>query len=345
MQLRPIDQQVIVLTGASSGIGLVTARQAARKGAKLVLAARSEEALRELADEINHDTPGQAIAVTCDVTDADAVRRLRDVAIERFGRIDTWINDAGLGLFGKIVDVPMDAVRRLFETNVYGVMHGSTAFAEYVRDREPGDFSAALVNLGSVLSYQAIPMQGHYVSTKHAVKGFTDSLRLELEHDDVPVSVTCIMPNAINTPYADHAPNYMDQESELPPPVYAPETVARAILHSAAHPTRQLTIGGAFKPVTTLSHVLPRAVDWIMKTFMVDAQQGDAAAQRSRAGSLVTASAKTPAGAGRERGDDDRFTIPFSGYTQARMPPIVTSAVLAGAGLLVGALAKKLSED
>ncbi len=343
-RLKPIEDQVIVITGASSGIGLVTARMAARRGARLVLAARSEAALRDLAEEIN-SAGGEALAVTCDVTHQQEIHRVTEAAIDRFGGFDTWVNDAGVGMFGKILDVPVDDMRRLFETNLWGLVRGSIEAANHFRQRQDQRFDGAIINVGSVLSYQAIPLQGPYVASKHAVKGFTDSLRIELEHDGLPVSVTCIMPNAIDTPYGEHAPNYMDVEPTLPPPLYAPETVARAILHAAANPTRELTVGGAFKPVTALRNIFPGFVDSLMGTVLSKAQRReDQPVGRPQQKALTRPSGATEEGAFRENSEEDRFSLPFSAYTEAKMHPWTTIAVVAGAGLLIGAAMKNLSD-
>ncbi len=334
----------MVITGASSGIGLVTARMAAKRGVRLVLAARSEDALRTLSEEINQ-AGGDSIAVTCDVANESDLERVRDMAVERFGGFDTWVNNAGSGMYGKILDVPTDDARTLFETNVFGVFHGSRIAGRYFRERGRADgrFDGTIINLGSVLSYQAIPLQGVYVATKHAVKGLTDSLRQECMADGLPVSVTCIMPNAIDTPYADHAANYTGKEVTLPPPVFAPETVARAILHAAGTPTRDLTIGGAFKPVTALNKVLPGIVDWFMANLMVDAQTKDAPVGSREPNALVEAGGRTHAGAMQENASAGYTSIPFSGYTQARMHPIAATALLAGGGLLLAGLLTRRS--
>ena len=338
-RLKPFEDQTIVLTGASSGIGLATARLAAKRGARLVLAARSEDALRELADEINRNG-GEALAVTCDVSRADEIERLHDMAVERFGGYDSWINDAGVGMFGRMLDIPVEDMKKLFETNLWGVIRGSLIAAKHFKERTDRRYCGAIINVGSVLSYQAIPLQGPYVASKHAVKGFTDSLRMELEHDDIGASVTCIMPNAINTPYAEHAPNYLGNEATLPGPLYSPETVARAIVHACATPTRNLTVGGAFKPMTGLNNVFPSIVDAVMKTFMFPAQQKpDMPLARREPRALATASSRTDSGSLHERSSEGRFELPFSGYTQARMHPLVTTAALAGVGLLLAGLA------
>ena len=222
--LKPVEVQVIVITGATSGIGLVTARMAAKRGARLVLASRSEAALQKLAEEIK-EANGEATYVVADVGDEADVLKIAATARERFGGFDTWVNNAGVSIYGKFEEVPLADQRRLFETNYWGVVYGSLAAVKQLRQR-----GGALINIGSALSDRAIPLQGAYCASKHAVKGFTDALRMELEHDGAPISVTLIKPAAIDTPYTEHAKNYLPVEPQNPPPVYAPDVVAEAIL-------------------------------------------------------------------------------------------------------------------
>src|SRR5436305_7369106 len=240
-RLKKLSEQTIVITGASSGIGLVTARMAAKQGARLVLAARSEEALRQLVDEIRTEG-GEAVYVVADVGHEDDVLRIRDAAMRSFGGFDTWVNNAGVSIYGRVLDVSLADHRKLFETNYWGLVHGSRIAAEHLKQR-----GGAIINVGSSLSDRAIPLQGTYCASKHAVKGFTDALRMELEEEGAPISVTLIKPSAIDTPYKDHAKNYLPQEPKNPPPVYAPETVAHAILRAATHPVRDVFVGGAAK--------------------------------------------------------------------------------------------------
>lgn len=242
-RLKPLKDQVIVITGASSGIGLVTARMAAKRGARVVLTARNHEALQQAAQEITSDetSGGMAAYVAADVSDESAVRRVAEEAVARFGRIDTWVNGAGVSVYGRLMDISLEDQRRLFETNFWGVVIGSRIAVPHLRK------GGALINIGSVLSDRAIPLQGIYCATKHAVKAYTDSLRMELEHDRLPIAVTLIKPYSIDTPYAEHAKNYLATEPSFPPPVYAPEVVAEAILHCAEHPTRDVYAGGRRK--------------------------------------------------------------------------------------------------
>ena len=173
-RLRKLSDQAIVITGASSGIGLVTARLAAKRGARVVLNARNEQALRQVTAEINA-TGGEAIHVAGDVGKFDDVKKIASEAIRHFGGFDTWVNNAGVSIYGPVLDQSLEDQRRLFETNYWGVVHGSIVACTHLRGR-----GGALINVGSVLSDIAIPIQGTYCATKHAVKGYTDALRLEL---------------------------------------------------------------------------------------------------------------------------------------------------------------------
>jgi len=169
LMLKPLEVQVIVITGATSGIGLVTAREAAKRGARLVLASRSEDALKDLADEIK-EAGGEATYVVADVGDEQDVQRIAAGARERFGGFATWINNAGVSIYGNLTEVPIDEQRRLFDTNYWGVVYGSLTAVQQLRQR-----GGALINVGSALSDRAIPLQGAYCASKHAVKGFTDA--------------------------------------------------------------------------------------------------------------------------------------------------------------------------
>src|SRR3569833_1373855 len=195
IKLKPVREQVIVITGATSGIGLATAKQAAKRGASVVLNARAEEDLQIVAQEIN-ELGAQVAYVAGDVADIEAMRNLAQTAIREFGRIDTWVNNAGVSMYGLLEEVSIVDARRLFDTNYWGTVHGSLVALEHLK-RSGG----ALINVGSELSEAVIPLQGHYNASKHALKGFTETLRIELEKEKAPVSVTLVEPSAIDTPY------------------------------------------------------------------------------------------------------------------------------------------------
>lgn len=270
-QLKPLDRQVIVLTGASSGIGLCTARQAAERGASLVLVARSSEVLDQLAAELNSnagDGRVRAVVVPADVSDRQQLEEVPRVALANFGRIDTWINNAGVSIYGRLDQVDEKDSRRLFDINFWGVVNGSLTALPHLK-REGG----ALINVGSEVSDAVVPLQGMYSASKHAVKGFTDALRVEIEDvDQSPVSITLIQPTAVNTPYPEHARNYMDQEPKLPDPMIDPEDVARAILKAATEGGRDVKVGTMSVLNTTMSKIMPSMADK-MSAKQVDRQQ------------------------------------------------------------------------
>ena len=329
VSLKKLEDQTIVLTGATSGIGLTTARKAAERGARLVLAARSEDDLRRLTDEITGNG-GEAVWVAADVSNQDDVRAIAERAKEAYGGFDTWVNNAAAALYGRLDETPVEDMRTLFETNLWGVVYGSLEAVEHLKLH-----GGALINLGSVLSDRAIMLQGIYSASKHAVKGFTDALRMELEDEGAPVSVTLVKPSAIDTPYPEHAKNYMDQAATLPPPVYAPDVVARAILHCAEHPQRDVIIGGGGKQLSMLGYYAPSLMDWLMETVFAPLSKKEAPPRRNGNG------LDGAVGGLRERGGYDGHVAESSLYTGAVLHPwrSLGVAALAGAGL---ALATRL---
>ena len=279
---QPLYQQVIVITGASSGIGLATAKAAAARHAKVVLIARSGVVLAEVADQIN-SSGGEALYVMADVGKREEVEHAAHVAVERFGRIDTWVNDAGVSIYGRLDEVSEADSRRLFDTNFWGVVNGSLAALPWLRKR-----GGALINVGSELSETVVPLQGMYAASKHAVKGFTDALRMEVEEiDKAPVSITLIQPTAVDTPYPEHARNYLEREARLPSPQIDPFRVAEAILHAATHADRDVKVGVMASLNVGMSKIMPSLLDRVA-ALQVERQQGDGP-PRNPAGSLYTA--------------------------------------------------------
>lgn len=319
--LKPLDEQVIVITGASSGIGLATARAAADEGARVVLVARNAQALAEIEANIRAEG-GEAIHVAADVANRADVDRVARTAVERFGGFDTWVNDAGVSIWGRLQDVSEEDNKRLFDTNFWGLVNGSLAAARHLEAR-----GGAIINLGSVASDVALPLQGMYCASKHAVKGFTDALRIELEEKGAPVVVTLIKPGAIDTPFPHHARNYTDREPQLPPPVYAPDEVANAILRAAVSPHRDIYVGGYAKAMSLANRFVPRLLDW--------------AGTHQVASQLSREPARNPSGAlhrsagdeGRTRGGHPGYVMGSSLYTRGALNPVARSFAVGLAGL------------
>jgi short-subunit dehydrogenase len=328
LKLRPVEEQVLVITGASSGIGLTTARLAAKRGASVVLAARNERALERAAADIEA-AGGTAIHVPCDVADERDVEHVATVAEREFGRIDTWVNNASAGLYAKLTEVGTDDARRLFDVTFWGVVNGCQTAVSRLRER-----GGAIVNVGSGLSDRAMPLQGIYTAAKHAVKGYTDTLRMELEADRVPIAVSLVKPSSIDTPFFRHARNYMDVEPAPAPPVYAPELVAEAILACAERPTRDVYVGGAARTVGMMGGVAPRLTDRFMERTMFDAQRS---ARPSAARARDGLHAPVDGDGATERGGYRGTTHETSFYTQASMHPRTAALTLAGMGLVVAA--------
>ncbi len=327
MKLKNISEQTIVITGATSGIGLTTARMAAEQGARVVLVARNEDALRELTNEINA-SGGQAIYAVADVADENALRQAAEKAKAEFNGFDTWVNNAGGSIYGRIMDVPVEDLRQVFETNVWGVVYGSRIAVEHLRER-----GGALINVGSEVSDSPIPLQGIYSASKHAVKGFTDAFRMEIEADDLPVSVTLIKPTAINTPFPENARNYLPYEPQLPQPLYAPELVAEAILHCAENPVRDFFVGEMAKIHSSMAHYAPRLSEKMNEMMIDSAQNSGEPAQRNRHDGLYETNSNL-----RQRGEEDRFTLEESAYQRAKIHPLITTALAIGGGAAIAAL-------
>jgi short-subunit dehydrogenase len=266
---KPLNQQVIVITGASSGIGLATAEAAAKAGAMLVLVARSIDTLEHVVQKLQA-TGALAIAVPADVGRMSDVQLIADTALTHFGRIDTWINNAGVSIYGRLDEVADSDNRRLFDTNFWGTVYGSLVALPHLRKQ-----GGALINVGSEVSDAVIPWQGMYTASKHAVKGFTDALRVEIEElDKAPVTITLIQPTAVNTPFPEHARNYMDYEPQLPTPQIDPRDVADAVLEAATEGGRNITVGMMAKLNVATARLIPRLGD-VMSARQADRQLRD----------------------------------------------------------------------
>jgi short-subunit dehydrogenase len=231
-------------------------------------------------------------------------------------------------MYGRLTEMPLADKRRLFDINFWGVIHGCRSAIRYLRQR-----GGTIINVGSVVSDRAVPLLGIYSASKHAVQGYTDALRMELEEERAPIHVSLVKPSSTNTPFIEHAKNYMEAEPEFAPPVYAPEEVARAILRCAETPTREITVGGGGRMLAVMGSVAPRMTDLYMERTMFQQQK------RQHQPNDERDALNRPIEDGRRRGPTERHEMRRSAYTRAamsdagRMLPILALGAIA-AGVL-----------
>jgi NAD(P)-dependent dehydrogenase (short-subunit alcohol dehydrogenase family) len=253
---RSVSEQVVVITGASTGIGRAAALAFAARGAKVACAARSAEALGTLVEEIRRHG-GTAIAVPTDVADPAAVRSLAEVAEQTFERIDTWLNGAAVSVWGRVEDITDEEFDRVLRVNFLGQVHGTHAALPALRRAGGG----VLMGISSVEGVRAVPLHGPYTASKFALRAFYDSLRMELAQEGAPIAVTTILPASIDTPFFEHARSKLGAMVKPPPPVYAPEVVAANIVYAAEHPRREIPVGGAAAGFILAQRLSPALAD------------------------------------------------------------------------------------
>ena len=229
---------MIVVTGASSGVGRAIARRFGERGARVALIARGLEGLDGARREIE-GAGGQALVLPLDIADAEAVDAAAAYIVERWGRIDTWINNAMVSVFAPIAEMDAAEFRRVTEVTYLGYVHGTLAALRYMRERDAG----AILQIGSALAYRSIPLQSAYCAAKAAIRGFTDSLRCELAHDRSNIRLSMLQLPAVNTPQFEVVRNKLGKHAQPVPPIYQPEVIADAVEHVLAHPVREMWIG------------------------------------------------------------------------------------------------------
>ncbi len=257
--MRPISEQVVVVTGASSGIGRETAIRFGQRGASVVLAARNEPALQEVAREVER-LGGNPLVVVTDVAEWEQVDQLAREAVDQFGRIDTWVNVAAIAGYGTVEQTRVEEIERQIQVILMSQIYGMKAALPRMKRERRG----TIINVGSVLGVRSVPLQAAYCAAKGGIKAFTESLRLELEHENAGINVTLILPSSVNTPLFGHARSRLGVKPKPIPPVYEPRVVAEAILFAAEHPRREIVVGGGGKMLTVMERLSPSLIDRLM---------------------------------------------------------------------------------
>ena len=268
--LKPIGVQTVVVFGASSGIGRLTALHFAARGAKLCVAARGEEGLKSLVEEIEA-AGGEAFYVTADAADFEQVKTVAEKCVERYGRLDTWVHAAAAFLFATVEETTPEEYERVMKVNLLGQIYGAKAALPHLKQR-----GGALIHVSSVEAIRTAPYQSAYGASKHALNGFLQVLRVELAHERVPVSVTQILPAAINTPIYEKGRNKMPFKVRPVPPIYHPQIVVDAIAYAAENPSRDIIAGGAGLGVVYAERLSPTLADFFSETIGFAGQNGGA---------------------------------------------------------------------
>ncbi len=273
--------EVVVITGASAGVGRATVQAFARRGAAIGLLARGQAGL-EGARRDAEALGGRALALPTDVADPQQVEQAAERVEQELGPIDIWVNDAMCSVFSPVKEMTPEDYRRVTEVTYLGYVHGTLAALKRMLPRDRG----MIVQVGSALAYRGIPLQSAYCGAKHAVQGFTESLRCELIHDRSNVKITMVQMPALNTPQFDWVKSRLPRKPQPVPPIYQPEVAAEAIYHAAHHYRREWYVGGSTAVVIPGNKMLPGLGDWYLGEQGYDSQQYDGAADPNRPNNL-----------------------------------------------------------
>jgi NAD(P)-dependent dehydrogenase (short-subunit alcohol dehydrogenase family) len=333
VQLKPVEEQVVALMGASSGIGRETALRFAERGARVVVSARSEKGLNSLVEEVR-DKGGQATAIPAEVTDFEQVKAVANAAVEKYGRLDTWVHLAAVGLFATFEQTTPEEFARVIDVNLMGQVYGAMAALPHLKREGRG----ALIHISSVEAKRSFPFHSAYGASKHGIDGFLEALRVELKHEGWPISVTQVMPATINTPFFDKGRTKLGVKPVGIPPIYEPETVANVILYAAENPARDLVSGGAAQALIINQRLSPRMLDTVLATRAgFSPQLTDEPRSKDDPNNLYAPIE------GHDTARNDFRALSRSLYNWLEMHPTVRRGVAVGTALgLLGALRKRL---
>jgi NAD(P)-dependent dehydrogenase (short-subunit alcohol dehydrogenase family) len=291
-------RQVVVVTGASAGVGRATARAFAKRGATVALLARGSAGLEAAARDVE-DLGGSSLIVPTDVADANAVEEAAERVERDLGPIGVWVNNAMVSVFAPFIEISAEDFRRVTEVTYLGYVYGTMAALRRMKPRDSG----VIVQVGSALAYRAIPLQSAYCGAKHAIEGFTESLRCELGHEQSNVAVTIVHLPAVNTPQFGWVKTTLKREPQPVPPIFQPELAAEAILWAAEHPRREYWVAWATARAVLANRVVPGLLDRYLARHGFDSQQTDKPIDPTRRDNLYE---PVPGDAGAHGGFDDR---------------------------------------
>ena len=323
--------RVVVVTGASAGVGRSLVRELARRDASLGLLARGQRGLEATRREVE-ELGRRAIAIPTDVADADAVEAAAERVERELGPIDAWVNDAMVSVFAPVSETTPEEFRRVTEVTYLGTVHGTLAALRRMRPRDSG----VIVQVGSALAYRSIPLQAAYCAAKHAVAGFTDSLRTELQHDGSGVRVTMVQLPALNTPHFDWSRNRLPHKPQPVPPIYQPELAARAIADAIDEPIREVFVAPPTVAAIQLHKVAPGLLDRYLAATAYAGQQGDEHDDPGRPDNLF---APVDVDAGAHGRFDD---VARDGAVERTLSTGARVAAVTGVGVALAALAARL---
>lgn len=329
MQLKPISQQVVAVVGASSGIGRETALQFAKRGASVVVAARSQPGLESLVNEIRQ-AGGEATAVIADVAEFEQVKAIADKTVATYGRLDTWVHASATSVFATVEQITPEEFKRVVDVTLMGQVYGAMAALPYLRQARQGAF----ISISSMEGRRSLPFQSAYSTSKHGVEGFLEALRVELHHEGVPISITSIKPSVINTPFYNHGRTKLGVKPTGIPPYYEPSLVADAILYTAEHPVRDFIVGDVGRVLDVVQRLSPGLVDSILTAVGFPLQKTTEAKSENDSNNLYEPVSED----NRIQGDFGQFVIP-SVTDWIDKNPVLKWGTVAGALIGVSALA------
>ncbi len=322
--------RTVVITGASAGVGRAAALRFAQAGASIGLIARDMKSLNEVKNEVEK-LGGAAFVAPADVSRPDEVFAAADSIVEQFGSIDVWINDAMVTVFSPVWEITPEEFRRVTEVTYLGFVHGTMAALRHMRPRDRG----TIIQVGSALAYRGIPLQAAYCGAKHAIRGFTDSLRTELIHGRSSIAITMVELPAVNTPQFDWARTHMSHEPRPVAPVFQPEVIADAIFRAALHPAREYWIGWSTLAVILGNMLFPGWLDRYLARTTFRGQETNLPVARGRRDNLIEPVHELHRTHGRFGSEALGDAIVAPGPLARIVPVVACGAALLATGMLV----------